>query len=276
MTLVLGVDGCRGGWCGVPIEVQSDRHRVLEPSVYASFHDVLATEAGVICVDIPIGLLEAPGNRTCDEEARSRLRDVFQRVFLPPLRQVLQDSELADLMSGIRTSQAERIRLHRIACDITEKITEHRLLSIQAFSISPKINEVDNTMSPALQHPCHVPRVCEVHPEICFWALNGCSRVIPNKKTPEGQRKRWDLLRNKRVLADLPSRPKPLPWPKNICQPDDYIDALVAAWTTVCILRRTATRIPSDPPVDPQGLRMEMWLPPTSHPPRKGRAARRR
>jgi predicted RNase H-like nuclease len=261
MTLVLGVDGCRGGWCCVPIEVESDRYRVLEPSVYDGFDDVLATAARVICVDIPIGLLDAHGHRMCDEAARRLLKNTSQRVFSPPLRQVLQDSELASLMSGMRTSQAERIRLHRIACDSTQMITGQRLLSIQAFSISPKINQVEKSMSPALQHPRHVPHVCEVHPELCFWALNGRSPVVPNKKTPEGQQGRWDLLRNWKVLADLPSQPQPLPWPKRMCELNDYVDAVVAAWTAVCILRGTATCIPSDPPVDPRGLRMEMWVP---------------
>ena len=43
-------------------------------------------------------------------------------------------------------------------------------LSAQAHAICTKIAEVDQLllMSPALRH-----RVREVHPEVCFWAING-------------------------------------------------------------------------------------------------------
>jgi len=41
---------------------------------------------------------------------------------------------------------------------------------------------------------------------------------------------------------------------------DDVVDATLAAWTAHRIAMEKAQRIPSDPPVDSRGLRMEMWL----------------
>ncbi len=60
------------------------------------------------------------------------------------------------------------------------------------------------------------------------------------------------------VTSDLRRRIRDLP---HACAVDDYIDALVAAWTAVCISRGSAQRIPSRPEMDDKGLRMEMWFP---------------
>jgi predicted RNase H-like nuclease len=260
MALVLGVDGCPGGWCCVPIHTGRDRCAVREPALYASFDAVLAAEADVICVDIPIGLPEGRGRRRCDELAQNLMSSKKPSVFLPPMRQVLRHADFAAFLTGAPTPQVERIRLHRLACDITERMIGERLLSIQAFSISPKIHEVDQCISPTHQHARSVPRVCEVHPELCFRALNGDEIVLSKKSEEDGQRERWELLL-KVLRTTLPDKPSLLPWPKSKCALDDYIDALVCAWTAVCIFRDEAQPIPKNPPTDDRGLRMEMWYP---------------
>jgi len=100
--------------------------------------------------------------------------------------------------------------------------------------------------------------VYEVHPEVCLWALNEQMPMESNKKDPDGQRERWEQLGK---VMDLPDAPPPMPWPKKCCTLDDYIDALVSAWTAIRILNGKAERIPEAADVDPRGLRMEMWFP---------------
>jgi predicted RNase H-like nuclease len=236
LTFVLGVDGCPGGWCAVAIDLRSNE--MLEAGVYPDFAAILALPAEVICVDIPIGLLDVPGQRACDVEARRRLgRGRASSVFPPPSRRSLSFAD------------------YRTASDVNFQITGRRL-NKQSFNISPKVRQVDDAIKPAMQD-----RVREVHPELCFRALNGDVAMRHNKKARDGRGERWRLLREiLRHLDESPALPRAL---RGKCGLDDYVDSLVCAWTAVCILRGTATCIPSDPTVDARGLRMEMGTPNT-------------
>jgi len=235
MTLVLGVDGCRGGWCCVAIDAPACK--IVDSCVVPSFECVLGSSAAVICIDIPIGLLDVPGQRACDTEARRILgRRHASSVFPSPSRRSLSFAD------------------YQKASEVNHQLTG-RWLNKQSFNISPKVREVDEAMKPGMQH-----RVREVHPELCFSALNGNVAMRNNKKTREGREERWRLLR--RVLPKLEEAPALPAALRSRCALDDYIDAVACTWTAVCVLRGTATHIPSDPPVDPRGMLMEMWLPP--------------
>ena len=205
------------------------------PRVYRTFADLLATPAGIICIDIPIGLSDGP--RACDLEARRAIgHPGGSRVFRPLCREALAANTYGE------------------ACEISRGLTG-KAISQQAFHIRRKIAEVDGSMMPALQE-----RVREVHPEVCFRALT--SDFLPNKKTAPGRALRWQLLR-----SVCPTLPESALLPAGLhgeCGLDDYLDALVAAWTGVCILRRTARRIPEPPQIDEHGLRMEIWRPATA------------
>src|SRR5437867_10722267 len=89
MTVVLGVDGCKGGWCVVAIKINDDNLDLGRPVVYRSFSDISASEAQIICVDIPIGLLDRSGHRECDSEARQLIQPKGSSVFSPPCRSTL-------------------------------------------------------------------------------------------------------------------------------------------------------------------------------------------
>jgi predicted RNase H-like nuclease len=131
-----------------------------------------------------------------------------------------------------------------------------RGLSIQAFKISDKIADVDSSL------PSQSPVVLEIHPELCFLRLNGGKPLDSKKQRVAGRRDRWMLLR--RYLTELtidPPRHSDLPGKAKV---DDYIDALVAAWTAVCRIHGSAVRIPDAPQIDAKGLRMEMWIPPVA------------
>jgi len=213
---------------------------------------LLDSPASVICVDIPIGLLDRPGQRACDVEARRMLgRGRASSVFPPPSRRALSFGD------------------YRAASDVNMQLTGRRL-NKQSFNISPKVREVDEAMKPVMQE-----RVREAHPELSFRSLNGGVALPSSKKTAGGRNHRWRLLRA--VLAGL-ARKATLPAElRGRCQADDYIDALACAWTAIYAAGGTARRIPPEAEVDERDLRMEMWLPePTSRPLRRDQAARSR
>jgi len=238
MTTVAGLDGCRGGWCAVELDAQDDTVTASGPAI-RTFSDVVASQAEIICIDIPIGLLDGPGRRFCDTAARKLLgRPRASSVFPSPCRSVLS----MDLSSE-----------QYPVVSIENKRRSDRKLTKQTYNISPKIRDIDLWMTPGLQR-----RVREVHPEVCFWALNNSRPMEHNKKRLRGRLERWFLLRRHiRGLPLTPSIPKKM---KPFCAIDDYIDALAAAWTAVCITRG-ARAIPETPAYDDHDLRMEMWFP---------------
>jgi len=252
MTTVAGLDGCRGGWCAVELEVHGDTVTATAPTI-RKFSDVLTSRAEIICVDIPIGLLDGPGRRFCDTAARKLLgRPRASSVFPSPCRSVLSMGLSSERYPVVSTEN---------------KRLSGRKLTKQTYNISPKIRDIDVSMTPELQR-----RVREVHPEVCFWALNHGQPMEHNKKKLLGRLERWALLRRHiRRLPLIPTLPRHL---KPLCAIDDYIDALVAAWTAVCIIRG-ARAIPETPAYDDRDLRMEMWLPEPSNgsTPRRSRSA---
>jgi predicted RNase H-like nuclease len=216
MAPVAGVDGCRGGWVVV---TETDAF------VCADFAAVLAAlpDDAVIAVDMPIGLLDefAPGGREADRAARRALPAKASSVFSAPPRRAF----------GARNLREAQDR----GCRMT----------IQAFNILPKVENVDRSMTPALQ-----ARVREVHPELCFHTMNGGRGLGAGKKSRAGREARGALLR--RVGIEVPSRLVGT-------APDDLLDAGAALWGARRVATGTAARVPEEVPLDPHGLRMEIW-----------------
>jgi len=234
MTRIAGADGCPGGWIvalrdteGGPIQLRrvSELREVLETS----------DAPAVLCVDIPIGLLDeaVPGGRECDRDAREFLGPARScSVFSPPVRAVLETTS------------------YPTACATNRASSPHELaISQQCYRIVAKIREVDELMTPELQH-----RVREVHPEVCFAELNGGRGVESSKHEPDGRHERLELLEQAfgTELASLvAARGKS-------CNVDDVLDALAACWTAQRVLSGAAERFPAEPPRDSRGLRMEI------------------
>ena len=87
---VVGVDACAAGWCAVTAEGTGGSCRLTKIAIYPSFKELLACQADLICIDIPIGLMDEPGQRACDIEARRLLgRPRASSVFPPPCRSAL-------------------------------------------------------------------------------------------------------------------------------------------------------------------------------------------
>ena len=86
----------------------------------------------------------------------------------------------------------------------------------------------------------------EVHPEVCFTVLAGAP-MAHHKSKPEGRAERLAALR--RVFHDVDVHAE-----KRIAgtQPDDVLDAFVAAWSASRWLTKTHIQLGGD--VDSRGL----------------------
>ena len=229
MTPVIGVDGCPGGWIALRWAETVSHH------LCRSFADVLAMDAAVIAVDMPIGFPQGSG-RAAEREVRSRLGDRQSSVFSVP-------SRAAVMCKDYRESCAANLA----ASDPPKKVSK------QIFHIFPKMREIDALITPELQ-----ARVVEVHPELAFWAMNG-EAPLPLPKKVKGQPSAPGLELRKALIAkagfplgELP----PVTYRRADVGADDLIDACACAWSARRILEGRAVSFPADPPRDAKGLRM--------------------
>jgi predicted RNase H-like nuclease len=244
MSKVAGIDGCKGGWCVAIIDL-TQPDKIDDVKVVSSFGQAMQLhQFDMVAVDIPIGLF-AKGDRACDKEARRRLGWPRRNsVFPPPSRKVLKDIAAIGFDKD-NYNEAKKISLKNCGKSMTR----------QTFGITPKIHEVDCLITPSLQK-----KVFEVHPEVCFWALNERRAMKHKKRDREGRRERLDVL-------STPARfPKICEWigawyEKEGLEDDDVIDAIVAALTAKMYHEGRCNRIPQKPVKDERGLKMEMIFP---------------
>lgn len=222
MNTVLGVDACKTGWVGI---AWSGIHTTPH---YADTIAELADAAGplaVIAVDIPIGLPDR-GRRRADVEARAFIRPRHSAVFMTPVRATLG------------------VRQHSRANSINQHLTGQGL-SIQAFGLLPRIQEVDDWRPKA---PC---RVVEVHPEVSFTEL--ASQPLPPKKTWAGAEARRELLKAAGlVLTGLLGE-------AGKAAVDDILDAAIAAWTARRVHDGTARSLPPHPEIFSDNIEAAIW-----------------
>jgi predicted RNase H-like nuclease len=228
VPVVLGVDGWRGGWIGALVGPDGS----VQWRVLADAAAVLGVDAAVTAIDIPMGLPES-GSRGCDLAARAELGRAGSSVFAAPIRPVL----------GCSTYPAARAVLRELGGSS---------MSAQAFGIVRKVRDVDDLLTPTLQH-----RVVEVHPELSFRRLGGVA-TMPGKRTAAGVGVRLAVLRGwlSSVAAALAEVPPPVPV-------DDALDALVCAWTAQRVVAGEFDRL-GDGARDSRGLLMQIVAP---HPP---------
>ena len=203
-----------------------------------SFAEVLALDAAVIAVDMPIGFPQGSG-RAAEREARSRLGERQSSVFSVPSRAAVMCAD------------------YREACAANLANSDPpRKVSKQIFHIFPKMREIDALMTPELQ-----ARVFEVHPELAFWAMNGeaplpLPKKVKGRPHPPGLELRQALL----AAGGLPARQP--------CRLHTYRRGRRRRRRPSRCLRLRlecpahpegrAVRFPADPPRDARGLRMEI------------------
>jgi predicted RNase H-like nuclease len=229
MTVVAGIDGCRGGWLMVRRTPESGRTDFV---IFERWADLPA--ADMIAVDMPIGLPDS-GERGCDRLARRLLGKRRSSVFLGLRRPLL---DFPDYPSANEWAKSDG-----------------KGLSKQAWFLLDKIREIDGAITPEDQ-----ARIRETHPELAFLALKGGPLDHP-KKTPAGQAERIELLE---AAGFGPIQPRlDLLGPER-AQPDDLLDACALALAAERMLAGEAKRLPADPPRDApprdaRGLAMEIW-----------------
>jgi predicted RNase H-like nuclease len=229
--LLVGVDGCRGGWIAVIDETGRLNSRIFADWLQLVAELQLATLIGV---DIPIGLPEK-GSRTCDVEARRRLgRPRGSSVFPAPVRGVLKDGSS-----------------YREASDLHREI-DGRGLSQQTYQLLPKILQVDNYLRADLDRQ---RRVIEINPEVSFAMWNRGRPMVYRKSKPAGR-----LERERLINATWPGERERL-WEavrREDCARDDLNDAFAALWTVRRIVAGQAETLPSVAEFDDISLRMEI------------------
>lgn len=241
VPLVLGVDGCPGGWiCAIVGAGPAPSWRLVHDAsgVLAAAAQLGAEAVGV---DIPIGLAE-DDSRAADRTARAVLGVRRSSVFPAPVRAVLD-----------ATSYAEACRLSRLA-------TGGTAISRQTWGVVPRIRDWDRLVTSALQQ-----QVVEVHPEVSFVQLTRAGvradpgrpgpppAPLPAKRTLAGRAARTALL-----TAWLPALPQALARPVRPAPVEDCLDALACAWSARRWARGEALLLPVDPPTDSRGRWVEI------------------
>ena len=264
----VGVDGCKAGWIGVGL---GDDDGCPKVKVCKEFADLVACfgDACVILVDIPIGLYEDAAPRACDIEARKKLGRKRQgAVFSTPPRPFVDKVALTPEWDWTtahgktyREAHAEANKWHR------DKF-RGKGIAAQAFGITRKIGEMDEYLPKHLGADSPMPTIREVHPEICFWALNGGnpdSAMATSKKKPLGFGERLDVLRHRAqdfncVDVDAIIKKVRDKFTKSQVADDDILDALAAAITARigCQEGNELRTLPENPPTDSKGFPMEM------------------
>ncbi|MEW8505889.1 MAG: DUF429 domain-containing protein [Candidatus Thiodiazotropha sp.] len=229
---VVGIDGCRRGWFYV---------HLLEPGCYKTgigetlqaLHDIIAG-ADLTLIDIPIGLKSGgKAERKCDLEARRLLGRRSSSVFPVPCRQVLA------------------CKSYREGSELNHTHTG-RKLSRQSWGIVPKIAEADLLIR---QLPDKT-KLREMHPEVCFRALNSGQPMAHNKKLPQGQAQRFAVLMRHLPQSCAIVNQARASWLKKDLADDDILDALVGAVTAS--YPETLRSLPDTAEKDELGLIMEI------------------
>ncbi|MFC1908350.1 DUF429 domain-containing protein [Chloroflexota bacterium] len=233
MTYV-GVDSCKAGWFAVTLTEQSNWKVNVFRDIYSLWNN--CKDASLMLIDIPIGLVEKGSNeRACDKEARKWLGSKRgTSVFPVPCRAAVY----ADVKE---------------ASDINNKLTD-RKLSKQALGIIPKIRQVDQLLT---SNNSAKLRIREVHPELCFWAINYRKPMVFNKKDRRGIRERKEVLFPRYPHCELMFKYAERTYHRKDVARDDILDAMVAA-VTASKGEQVLITIPANPEIDSKGLPMEM------------------
>ena len=218
--LVVGVDGCRGGWLAASCDDDC-----VSWSWTRDVAALLALPADAVAIDMPIGLPDR-GRRQCDVAARELLGPRRATVFDAPLRAVLPLPSYA----------AARAHL----ADIGE-----RSMSAQAYGIVRAVRALDEAVSPVDDG-----RVVEAHPELAFLRMAG--RPLAPKKTSVGAAERLEALAATwpDIAAIAATAPRP-------AATDDALDALACAWVARRWMRGEAVVL-GDGMRDARGLPMRI------------------
>lgn len=233
--MFIGVDGCKAGWFAISLTDGFEWDAEVFPDIASLWSQKAGAE--LILIDIPIGLRDTDLNeRRCDKEARALLGTKRgPSVFPSPCRAAVYAATPED---------AKRVNLENTG----------RSLSHQTLAIIPKIKQTDQFLTSNMGTRLVIR---EVHPEVCFWALNNEESTIFKKKDKRGITERLEILKSVFPQAEeIFNNVRDKYLRKQVAE-DDILDALVAA-ITAKQLKSGLRTIPGKPEIDEKGLPMEM------------------
>lgn len=230
----IGIDGCKAGWFYIGLDGNGGWKSGVVDTIFELSDYITTSELTLI--DIPIGLREQEKcERLCDKAARKVLGKRRSSVFPAPSRPAIN---CATYEEGSR---------------VNSQCTE-RKLSKQSWAISTKIKEVDEFLREADTNVRK--KVREIHPEVCFWALNNCTEMAHSKKKLAGFNERLVILSKWCGLTGEVVNGALKKYPRKKVAKDDIVDGLVGA-VTATFSGRLRT-LPEEPEVDATGLSMEI------------------
>jgi len=235
------MDACKAGWFTVILSDRTDWEINIFPNMFSLWNQ--CRDVGLILIDVPIGLREIDSKeRSCDKEARKLLGpERGTSVFPAPCRAAVY---------AATNDEAKIINAQKTG----------RSLSEQTLAIIPKIREVDKFLNDNISARS---RIREIHPEVCFWALNGFEPMRCSKKAEEGYLERTEVLCSVYPYTEDLVCHALKAYSRSRLSRDDILDALVAA-VTASKGRQGLLTIPENPEADSKGLPMEMVYYPMS------------
>lgn len=246
MTLVAGLDGCRGGWVAVLIDGDTTSARAERIGLIGELFERTNTPQ-IVAVDMPIGLPERTGHggRAPERLVRPNLGKRQSSVF--------SISSRSAVYLGVNEEIPESER-YRLCCEKARATSDtRRAVAKQGYHIFPKIVEIDTILR---TQDNLVTRVHECHPEVTFWAMNGkkpldLSKKVRGQPHPPGMELRRRLLASKGFGASVlaPGKARELRVGE-----DDLLDACAASWTALRIANGQAMCFPDPPEHDAHGL----------------------
>ena len=248
-SLYVGVDGCPGGWFSVGFASDGD----FETKPFRKFVDLVSyyENAKLILVDIPIGLPNISECRGCDRKAKKWLGGKRAgSVFSPPCRDAVDI--VMDLPEEIWFLE-QRLRLKIVNGKLREKSQEP--VTLQLLGIIPKIGEVNDFLN--RRGEGHSSAIREIHPELCFWVLDGRKPMEYSKRNKQGIKERLRVLANVEQRAKLIYEEACGKYTRAGVARDDILDALVAALTAY-LGHDNLQAVPKAPQIDAKKLSMEM------------------
>lgn len=242
----VGIDGCKAGWVTACYEDEEILlFKTIEEVVkhYGNGYELL--------IDIPIGLASEDCKiRNCEKEARAALQGTRKSsVFSVPCREALHARSYTE-------------KKHLEDYSKTNEVNKNILgkgLSVQSYSIMPKIKEVDDFL---ILNPEIRQRLKESHPEIAFQFLN-YKELNYNKKSKEGIKERLEILTRLKKQSETLYHKAVANYLRKQVAKDDILDALCLTLTKHLVLTQpdnyTMASFPSDPLHDEEGIEMAIY-----------------
>lgn len=230
--LVLGIDGCPGGWLVASCQAGSFSMELVRET--EQLREKLETSAFTF-IDMPMGLLDEQSPRPCDRLLRNELGSGYAgSVFNVPVR------------------SAVYANTYRQACTINEQAAGKKI-SRQVWNILPRIKRLDLLMR---ENRSLIPKVKECHPEFLFQLINNGNTPAYKKKTKEGYSIRSTLLGKYNIPVDRLEKVMEQRYLKKEVKPDDLLDALVLGLAAKLAVdgKHTLYSLPENPETDAGGI----------------------